>query len=135
MKRTLIVITLVALVAVPFALRPGRVTAERADDTVVVVTPHNEAIRYEFARGFEKWYRVKTGRTVAVDWRVLGGSSEITRFIESEYVTAFENHWTRNLGRPWSIEIQAGFQNGRLGPDAPPLVREASPIDPIDATD
>lgn len=125
MKRLVIIFTLVVIVAVPFALRPKRVSVAKADDTIVVITPHNEAIRYEFARGFAAWYQARTGRTVAIDWRIVGGTSEIARFLEGEYVAAFEHHWTRHLGKTWSAEIQAGFQNARLAADAPAVVREA----------
>ncbi len=125
MKRWIIIFTLVVIVAVPFVLRPNRVSVARADDTIVVITPHNEAIRYEFARGFAEWYKARTGRTVAIDWRIVGGTSEIARFLEGEYVAAFEHHWTRRLGKPWSAEIQAGFQNARLAADAPAIVKEA----------
>lgn len=125
MKRALIIFALVAIVAVPFALRPDRPTTRQADDVVVVITPHNEAIRTEFAQAFAAWHRAKTGRTVAIDWRMIGGTSDIARFLEGEYVAAFELHWTRALGRTWSAEIQAGFQNGRLPADAPAVVREA----------
>lgn len=125
MKRLVLILTLVAIVAVPFVLRPKRVAAGQADDTLVVITPHNEAIRYEFARAFADWYRTKTGRTVAIDWRIVGGTSEIARFLEGEYVAAFENHWSRRLGKPWNAEIQAGFQNGRLPDTAPAAVKEA----------
>lgn len=125
MKRLVIILALVATIALPFVLRPKRVERARADDTVVIITPHNEALRYEFTRGFTEWYRARTGRTVTIDWRVIGGTGEITRFLESEYVAAFEHHWVRQLGRPWSVEIQAGFQNGRLPADAPAIVKEA----------
>jgi ABC-type Fe3+ transport system substrate-binding protein len=123
--RALILLTLAAVVALPFALRPERTVAAAADDTVVVITPHNEAIRHEYARGFADWYRAKTGRSVRIDWRIVGGTSEIARFLEGEYVNAFELHWTRTLGKAWSAEVQAGFQNGRLPADAPAQVREA----------
>lgn len=125
LKRSLIILTLVAIIALPFVLRPKRAAAGRADDTVVIITPHNEAIRFEFAHGFSEWYRKKTGRTVAIDWRIIGGTSDIARFLESEYVAAFENYWTRTLGKPWSAAIQAGFQNPRLPADAPEIVKEA----------
>jgi ABC-type Fe3+ transport system substrate-binding protein len=125
LKRLGIVLALVAIVALPFALRPKRPVAERADVTLVVISPHNEAIRQEFGAGFRKWYRARTGRTVALDWRVIGGTSEINRFIESEYVASFRNHWTHTLGRPWSAEVQAGFANGRLAADAPENVKAA----------
>lgn len=125
MKRFVIVLTLVAIVALPFALRPKRVAAARADDTLVIITPHNEAIRYEFSRGFATWYRERTGRTVAIDWRMVGGTSDIARFLEGEYTAAFENYWTRTLRKPWSAAVQAGFQSARLAADSPDLVKEA----------
>lgn len=121
MKRALLILALVAVVALPFLLRPHRqATVQNADEVLVIISPHNEAARYEYGRGFSAWYRAKTGRTIAIDWRVIGGTSEITRFIESEYVSAFQNHWTKKLGRPWSMAVQAAFQDGRLVPDDSP---------------
>ena len=125
MKRALLILALLAVVGLPFLLRTKQVSVASADETVVIVTPHNEAIRYEYGRGFGEWYKARTGKTVAIDWRVLGGTSEIARFLESEYITAFQNHWTNQLRKPWSMEVQAGSQNGRLSPDAPAVVREA----------
>src|SRR4051812_33889858 len=127
MKRALIIMALIVTVALPFALRPiasSRTVVRHADETVVIITPHNEAIRYEYAQGFAEWYRARTGRTVTVDWRVIGGTSDIARFLEGEYVAAFENAWRRQ-GKTWSAEIQSGFQSARLKPDAPAEVREA----------
>lgn len=125
MKKAAIILALAAVVVLPFALRPKSAATGRTDETLVIVTPHNEAIRYEFGRAFAEWYRERTGRTVAIDWRVLGGTSEIARFMEGEYITAFQNYWTGQLGKSWSIEIQAGSQNGRLPADAPEIVQEA----------
>ncbi len=124
-KRALLILALVVTVALPFALRPRQPALAPADDTVVIITPHNEAIRTEFGRGFQAWYRARTGRTVAVDWRVVGGTSDITRFLESEYIAAFRNYWSGQLHREWSAEIQAGFTNPKLPPDAPAVVQEA----------
>jgi iron(III) transport system substrate-binding protein len=125
MKRVVLILALVAVVALPFALRKKQPTTRNADDTLVIVTPHNEAIRYEFGEGFREWYHARTGRTVAIDWRVIGGTSEIARFLDGEYITAFYNHWVNELRKPWSAEVQAGSQNGRLPADAPAIVREA----------
>lgn len=125
MKRLIIILALVATVALPFVFRPKQAAREKADVTLVLVTPHNEAIRHEFGLGFKEWYKARTGKTVEVDWRVLGGTTEIARFLEGEYVASFQNLWTRELRKPWSTEIQAGFQNGRLSTDAPALVKEA----------
>jgi ABC-type Fe3+ transport system substrate-binding protein len=120
MKRALIVLALAAVVGLPFIFRPKQAAAQRGDDTLVVITPHNEALRYECARGFREWYRARTGRSVAIDWRVIGGTSEINRYIESEYLSAFQLHWTKKLGRAWSMDVQGAFQNPKLvpGPDS-----------------
>lgn len=125
-KRIVIILTLVATVALPFILRPKKSgTTERTDDTLVIITPHNEAIRHEYGRAFRAWYFARTGRQVTIDWRVIGGTSEIARFLEGEYTASFFNHWTNQLGKPWSNEVQTAFANHRLPSDASPLAREA----------
>ena len=124
-KRAIILVALAAVIALPFVLRPKQPAAEASDLTLVIITPHNEAIRSEFGRGFRQWYRARTGRAVLLDWRVIGGTSDITRFLEAEYIAAFKNHWTGKLHRPWSAEIQAGFTNPRLPATAPAEVQEA----------
>ncbi len=125
LTRVLIVLALAAVVVCPFLLRPERSVLRGADATLVIITPHNEALRHEFGAGFQRWYEAKTGKRVALDWRVVGGTSEITRYLEGEYVAAFQYHWTRTLGRVWSSEVQAGFQNPRLGAAASAEAREA----------
>jgi iron(III) transport system substrate-binding protein len=125
LKRGIIILALAATVALPFLLRPRQASPGQADDTLVIITPHNEAIRHEFTLGFQDWYRAKTGRTVFVDWRMIGGTSEIARYLEGEYVAAFRNLWTGRMGRPWSSEIQSASQDGRLPADAAPAAREA----------
>jgi iron(III) transport system substrate-binding protein len=125
MKRLLIIIALVATVALPFVLRPKQAAPENADLTLVLVTPHNEAIRHEFGIGFKEWYKARTGKTVFLDWRVIGGTTEIARFLEGEYVASFQNYWRNELKKDWSTEVLAGFQNGKLPADAPAVAREA----------
>jgi iron(III) transport system substrate-binding protein len=125
MKRALLLIALVAVVGLPFLLRTEKHVLNSADGSVVIITPHNEAIRQEYARGFREWYQARTGKTVSIDWRVIGGTSEIARFLESEYVSSFQNHWTGKLGRPWSMEVQGAFANARVPKDASPEALEA----------
>lgn len=118
MTRFFILLALVAILALPFALRPSQTAATKTDDVVVVITPHNEAIRHEFGIAFADWYRTKTGRTVRVDWRVIGGTGDIARFLESAYASSFEHEWTVQMYRTWTAEVQNAFQNGRLSADA-----------------
>jgi ABC-type Fe3+ transport system substrate-binding protein len=124
-KQAVIILALIATVALPFVLRPERTAAARTDESLVVITPHNEAIRQEFAAAFPKWYEARTGRSITIDWRVIGGTSEIARFLEGEYVASFQNHWTNELRRPWSSEVLGGFHNSRLPANASPEAREA----------
>lgn len=125
LKQVCIIAALVATVALPFALRPERTWPVGKEEPLVIISPHNEAIRFEFGRGFQAWYHARTGKIVAVDWRVIGGTSEIARFLEGEYTAAFKVLWTQKLKKPWSTEIQAGFQNGRLAEHVPALAKEA----------
>ena len=130
MIRNICLLVLLAVVlALPFALRPdaeGGAHAAGPDvGTIVIISPHNEAIRYEFEAGFRRWYREKNGRDIRLDWRLIGGTSEITRYLNGEYIASFQNHWTRELGRPWSGVVQASFDNGRLAKDAPEEARAA----------
>ena len=48
MQRVIIILALVATVALPFLLRPARPSSAQADVSLVIITPHNEAIRQEF---------------------------------------------------------------------------------------
>ena len=120
MKRTLLLLLLAATIALPFVLRPKRPAIARADATLVIITPHNEAIRYEFGRGFQRWYHEQTGKTVFVDWRVIGGSSEITRYLDGAYTASFQNYWTHTLKRAWSNAVETGFANFHVTPAATP---------------
>jgi iron(III) transport system substrate-binding protein len=52
---------------------------------VVIITPHVDAIRYEFARGFAEWHEQQFGGTAEVEWRNVGGTSDALRFMLSEY--------------------------------------------------
>ncbi len=108
------------LLALPLMLREAPPAVVNADTTVVIITPHPESTRAEFAEGFARWYREKTGRSVYVDYRVIGGTSEIARFLQSEFTNAFRNYWTRELGRPWNREIQDAFANHRIVPAEEP---------------
>lgn len=116
----IVVVLLVALVALPFAFRQDTPEIGSPDARVVVITPHTESIRSEFALGFEDWYREKTGKTAYVDYRVIGGTSEIAKFLESNYTNSFKLHWERDLGRKWNLAVQESFMSPHIQPDDTP---------------
>lgn len=120
MKNLWIAIAFVAILLGPIALRPKNAGVEKDALTLVIITPHNEATRYEFARAFDAFYFRKHGKHVHVDWRTPGGTSEISRYLESEYLGAFQNYWTNQLHRPWSADVQSSFANPRAPQDDSP---------------
>lgn len=116
-----VLLALAAVIAVPFALKPKDNLLAGADDTLVIVSPHNEAIRYEFTVAFAKHYQQKTGRTVRIDWRLPGGTSEIARYLKGEFYAAFQREWTL-AGKPWTPDVAGAFDNPKIKPaDAPSL--------------
>jgi iron(III) transport system substrate-binding protein len=108
-------LALALVVSVPFLLRPKEDLLS-GGETVIVVTPHNEAIRHEFGRAFREHVRARTGRAVSIDWRTPGGASEIARYIGSEYAASFETYWKKRLGKPWSAKVASSFQNPAVDP-------------------
>ena len=104
-------------VAVPISLRQPELAQGVAEDELVIISPHNETIRFEFSRAFAEYYRRKTGRTVHLDWRLPGGTTEIIRYLDSEFEAAFRSHWLNDLRRPWTREVLEGFANPRVRTD------------------
>jgi len=123
MKRPGLLLTFAALallLVLPFLFQRREGPLPGAPDRVVIITPHMESIRAEFARGFREWYAGRTGRRVYVDYRTIGGTSEIARFLNAEYTNAFQRHWEKVEGREWSLLVQQAFDNPRIDPDATP---------------
>src|SRR5438045_991793 len=102
-KNLSILLLLAAIIAIPFLLRDTATASawHRGDPVLVIVTPHNEAIRYEFEHGFSKWHQAKYGKPVKIDWRVPGGTTEIMRYLASEYASSARVWWTRTLKKDW----------------------------------
>ncbi len=109
-----VLLALLLVLAVPFALKPRENLLLQADETLIIISPHNEAIRFEFSRAFNDHIRAKRGTSVRIDWRMPGGTSEISRFLEGEYTAAFQYHWTQQLGRAWTSEVETAFQNPKI---------------------
>jgi iron(III) transport system substrate-binding protein len=106
----------IVVLAIPFLLRPRDTLLDTSGESVVIITPFSEPQRYEFARGFRDHMR-KRGRTVWVDWRTPGSSREISRFIASEFDSAFANLWQNTVHRPWSARIAAAYADPKVTED------------------
>lgn len=106
--RVLAVFAALALVvAVPFLLRPpdNQLFAE-ATDSLVILSPHPDSIRTEFALAFALHMKEKTGKPVRIDWRDAGGTSEISKYIDASFQSAFEHAW-RSRNQRWTDKTMA----------------------------
>jgi iron(III) transport system substrate-binding protein len=84
---------LALILALPFVFRRSTITAvsAQADDALVILSPHNESIRQEFGEAFATHWKAKTGRSLYVDWRTPGGTSEIRMVLEAGFKAADED--------------------------------------------
>lgn len=81
----------VVVLLAPFLMRRV-VQGERGSGEVgpgarrlVVITPHNQDIRREFARAFNAWHLSRHGQPVAIDYRTPGGTNDIKRQLDDTY--------------------------------------------------
>jgi len=109
-----ILISLALVIAAPLLLRESHSPPSPGGDVLVIISPHNETIRYEFSRAFEETYRKRTGRNVHIDWRLPGGTTEIVRYLNSEFEAGFRSYWTRKLRLPWTKAALEGYSDSRL---------------------
>lgn len=86
--RIIIVALLAVIIGVPLAMKPAAEAQPRDmanAQKLVVVTPHNEQIRFEIAQGFNR-ARAKQGKPpVIFDWRSSGGTSDLRKQVIAEY--------------------------------------------------
>lgn len=108
----------VLLLALPFILRNNlSETEKKADesgDTLVIICAHDRNVRSEFERGFREYYFKKYGKDVFVDWRDVGGSSDIARYIDDRYAANFRAYYQDNYPNEWSSDLALAFANNKL---------------------
>ncbi|MBL0870826.1 MAG: extracellular solute-binding protein [Phycisphaerales bacterium] len=93
----IILVSFAAVLLVPFFARRSERSETglpRADDKqaarLIVVTPHIEQIRQEFAEGFNRWHIRKYNQPVVLDYRTPGGTTEIVKLLEAMYGSAMQ---------------------------------------------
>lgn len=88
LSRFLVPIALAVILGVPFLIRPRVVEEPRDAERLVIITPHGDQIRSEFAAAFDRWHHEHFGKSVVIDWRVPGGTTEIRRQLQAVYTRA-----------------------------------------------
>ncbi len=115
MKKNLaILLVAIAVVALPFIFRQPRQTGswKEGDPVLVVISPHIASIRDEFEHGFSEWHLARYGKPVRIDWRNIGGTTEIMRYLQAEQASSFKAWWaqTGHIAPTDSEEAQAALR-------------------------
>ncbi len=116
-RLSIVLLLLAGVLIAPFAFRPTDKSADLTkaeSERLVIITPHNESIQSEFAKGFTAHMKQNHQRDVFVDWRQPGGTSEIARFLRSEFATRFETLWKKKTRLPFSLTAREAYANGKL---------------------
>ncbi|MEO1129338.1 MAG: extracellular solute-binding protein [Planctomycetota bacterium] len=90
-SRLIVVFCFALVLGVPFVFRPKSAERPAGAREVIIITPHNEQIRTEFARAFDEWHRAQYGEPAVIEWVQPGGTSEIRKQLQSVYVNAIAN--------------------------------------------
>jgi iron(III) transport system substrate-binding protein len=91
--KALIAVAFIIILGVPFLARPRAEKSANAaaDRTLVIITPHVQQIRDEFARAFADWSLRTHGQRVRIVWNIPGGTSEIVKTLQAQYTAAIKN--------------------------------------------
>lgn len=83
-------VTLIGLTCLLSCVTAGcrRAGEEATAAVVVIISPHNPHIRSEFSRAFRAWHERNYGQPAELDWREVGGTGQILRFLRGEYEAA-----------------------------------------------
>lgn len=127
MKKYLIVLAaIVATLAVPFLLRPSSQRfSGPIEGSLTIISPHVESIRSEFTRGFQEHMRNKYRKNVEIQWITPGGTSEIDKYLDTEYRAAFENFWPKARSEPWQNKFHQAVSSSKLPNNADADLKQA----------
>jgi ABC-type Fe3+ transport system substrate-binding protein len=85
----------------PYAFRPQeRTVAAVGKKRIVILSPHSEGIRFEFEAAFDEFHKDRFGQGVDIDWRNVGGTSQISRYLRSEFSRRFREFHEAEHGSP-----------------------------------
>ncbi|NLZ60242.1 MAG: extracellular solute-binding protein [Lentisphaerae bacterium] len=120
MKRVVLYMFLLALLLLlPMLLQKRSEQLDLSAEQLVVISPHNESVRYEIEQAFRSYCQEQLGRRVVIDWRSVGGTSEIIRYMNSAFLANFRDYWSREQQQPWSEELGIALLDGKTGSESP----------------
>ena len=119
-KNGLVILFAGLIVALPFLFQQRQQLTDwrPGDPELVVVTPNNEAIRFEFGHAFSRWHQQHYGKPVKVDWRLrrdgskfkIADGEDLRRHIEAAGVD--QTILCSDLGQVGTMSPLEGFRQG-----------------------
>jgi len=110
---SLLIAGLMVLIVLPVVLGGRMETVPDGGQVLVIVTPHNEQIRTEFAEAFDRWHLETHGEHAHVAWSVPGGTSEIRAMLESQWIASLDRGETPG-GFADLVFGGGSYEHGRL---------------------
>ena len=95
------------VLGVPFLLRPEPVAVVEGEAVdlpvkrLIIVSPHAEAIRREFARAFAQWTAETRGYLAEIEWLDQGGTTAAIKWVEDQFESS-----------PGGIQVDIFFGGG-----------------------
>ena len=120
-SRIAILLAMAFVLGVPFAFHMlGDHAAGPVEETVgrlVIYSPHNEQIRYEFSRAFNA-HRIEQGNPpIEFDWRSSGGTSDLRRQVSDFFQRRAREALEQHTGHVPGIEADLFFGGGAYDHD------------------
>jgi len=116
------VIVWLLLLALPFSLRqkePGAGAAVTGTDKLVIISAHNKAARDEYATAFGEYYYKKHGRRIELDFRTVGGTSAISKYLSDRFEAEFRAYYEKKHPGEWDDQVAKAFVGGKIDPNDP----------------
>ena len=111
-----------ALLALPFALRekePGEGAPAAETEKLVIISAHNKAARDEYARAFGEYYYKKYGKRIELDFRNIGGTSAISKYLSDRFEAEFRAYYEKKHPGEWDDAVAKAFVGGAIDPKDP----------------
>ena len=126
LKFLLVCMIMTVILLPPLLLRPKAPKAKQSlsgeTDKLIIITPHNESVKSEWEKAFQKHYLKKYGKRIEFDYRAPGGTSDIMRYIADRYQAEYRR-WRESRNLPWNSAVASGFSLARLPENASAEVR------------
>ncbi len=136
MSKIVIIAIITVIVGLPILLKDHSTTKGSSDlPTLIIITPHNEQIRYEITNAYKKYRAQENLPKITIDWRTSGSAGDWQRQIVQEYTNAYSrDQLDQGIGK--DIFFGGGdYIHNKLAKGFNVRQKQIRILDPIDISD